>query len=194
MKHLFIISLVLITLIFSCSNDIEISKPVSINDGKDLIKAKLQKTASLDKQEFGEISLFDEYYNSEITQFYMKDADDEQRNLTVGIHDNQIRYMKMLMQHVGNTSTKNINSHQKKYTTILQKMIDEEAYKRTGDGKYMTVKENSETWNVVWLITQNEKSKVQDYWTIMTPENELDYLKYMVQMLKNKPSIKTTIM
>ena len=94
----------------------------------------------------------------------------------------QTRYVKM------------INSHKKKFTTVLQQMIDAKAYERTGDGKYMTVKENNETWNVVWLITQNKKSKVQDYWTIMTPENELDYLKHIIKSFKNQSEIKSRLL
>ena len=193
MKNKFLI-LTLSYFLFSCTNsslnnksqeneqtkvEIDDSKPISIKDSKQIIKAKLKKIASIDNQEFGELRLFDEYYNSEITKYFLKDYSDNQRNVTVVVFNNKIRYMKMLLQHVGNTSAINLKEKRDKMTFVLNGMLEQGTYKRI-DGKYMTITDNNETWNVVWIVSISKKTNTQDYWMIMTPVNELDYLKHMV--------------
>lgn len=174
-------------------DEIDYSKPVSTNDSQEVIKAKLKKIGSLDNKEFGEVVLFDDYFDSEITKYFLKDKTDDQRSLTVVIYNNKIRYMKLLIQHIGDTNPTNIKKHKKKIKTALDQMIDTETYKRKS-GKFMTINENGETWNVVWLITTNKKTKTQDYWMIMCPENEFLYLKHMVNEFSSADGFETELL
>ncbi|MDO8971028.1 MAG: hypothetical protein Q7U74_10100, partial [Saprospiraceae bacterium] len=77
--------------------NIDSTSAITSKDTKMQIRAKLEMGAKLDEQEFGEATLHDEYFKSNITKYYMKDFGDDQRNLTVVVFEDRLRYMKILL-------------------------------------------------------------------------------------------------
>jgi len=162
---------------------------ISAKDTKLQIKSKLQKAARHINQEFGELILFDEYFYDNITKYYIKDKDDEQRNITVVIYNDRCRYMKILLQHVGNTSPENINMHFNRIKAALEKAIESNIYTIV-DKNYLKVVENEEIWYSTWIVTISKKTGTQDYWNLNVPEEDYNYLKYMVKTFSKMEGFK----
>ena len=182
-------------LLISCSPDrnrkstndaenqvIDTNDVITSKDTKDQIRAKLKLGAELDKNEFGEITLYDEYFKSEITKFYMKD-DDGERILTAVVYQDRLRYMKMLIQHVGDTANENKQKHLKRIKGGLEKAIESGGY-QIADDTYLKVNENGDIWYNAFIVSESKKSGKQNYWSLMAPEADFEYLKYMVNSFK----------
>jgi hypothetical protein len=179
-------------LLISCSQDrntkfldeqehtaVDTSDVITSKDTEYEIKAKLKLSAEFDKKEFGEITLYDDYFNDEITKFFIKD-DDGERVLTAVVYQDRIRYMKMLIQHVGDTSIENKQKHLKKIKGGLEKAIERGLYKIT-DRTYLKVNENGDIWYNAFIVIESRKSGMQNYWNLMAPEADFGYLKHMVK-------------
>ena len=154
-----------------------VDKPFSVNDNRNLLIAKLKKVAEFESLQFGKKMVFDEFYNDNVEKFYVKSSNSDQRPITIVYYNNQIKYIKMLIENFD--ESKNINFYKEKYTTILDESINAGVYNRIGGSKYMTTIEGNETWNAIWTIWGDSNC-----WYIMTPENELNYLKYMINDIK----------
>jgi len=159
------------------NDETQVDKPFSVNDSRNLLIAKLKEIAKLDSLQFGNKMLFDGFYNDNVEKFYLKSYNSDQRPITIVYYDNQIKYIKMLLENFD--ESENINYYKEKYTTILDQSINAGVFKRIGGSKYMTVTVGSEIWNSVWMIWGDKNC-----WYIMTPENELNYLKYMINDFK----------
>ena len=162
----------------------------SSKDSKLETRRKIKKVAKLDGQKFGELTLFDEYFNDVITKYYLKDKGDEQRNLTIVIYKDRIRYMKILLQHVGNTSPENIARHFDRINNGLKEALRQNIYQAV-EKNYVKYTENGETWFCVWMLTESNRTGTQDYWYIMVPEADFEYLKYMVKSWSKFDGFKT---
>lgn len=158
---------------------VDTSDVITSKDTKNQIRAKLKLGAELDKNEFGEITLYDDYFKDEITKFFIKD-DDGDRVLTAVVYQDRIRYMKISIQHVGDTAIENKQKHLKKIKGGLEKAIKRGLYKIT-DKTYLKVNENGDIWYNAFIVIESRKSGVQDYWNLMAPEADYGYLKHMVK-------------
>jgi len=160
------------------SMDIDSADVITSKDTKNEIREKLKKGARLDKHEFGELNLYDEYFKDEITKFFMKDKDGDVI-LSVVVYDNKLRYMKMLLQHVGDTSKVNKDKHLHRIKETFEKAIKDGEYKRF-EKNYLKGDQNNDPFYLTVLLNENKQTGSQNYWTLMAPEKELKYLKYMV--------------
>ena len=125
--------------------------------------------------------VFDGFYNDNVEKFYLKSYNSDQRPITIVYYDNQIKYIKILLENFD--ESENINYYKEKYTTILDQSINTGVFKRIRGSKYMTVTEGNEIWNLIWTIWGDKNC-----WYIITPENELNYLKFMINdFKKNAP-------
>ena len=138
--------------------NIDSTSAITSKDTKMQIRAKLELGAKLDKQEFGESILYDEYFKSNITKYYMKDFGDDQRNLTAVVFEDRLRYMKMLIQHVGDTSTENKAKHFKKIKSGLEKAIESGLYSIV-EKNYLKLSENGDIWykGVIQNVAVNKR-------------------------------------
>ena len=163
------------------NDETQVDKPFSVNDSRNLLIAKLKEIAELDSLQFGNKMVFDGFYNDNVEKFYLKSYNSDQRPITIVYYDNQIKYIKILLENFD--ESENINYYKEKYTTILDQSINTGVFKRIRGSKYMTVTEGNEIWNSVWMIWGDKNC-----WYIITPENELNYLKFMINdFKKNAP-------
>ena len=163
------------------NDETQVDKPFSVNDSRNLLIAKLKEIAELDSLQFGNKMVFDGFYNDNVEKFYLKSYNSDQRPITIVYYDNQIKYIKILLENFD--ESENINYYKEKYTTILDQSINTGVFKRIRGSKYMTVTEGNEIWNLIWTIWGDKNC-----WYIITPENELNYLKFMINdFKKNAP-------
>ena len=163
------------------NDETQVDKPFSVNDSRNLLIAKLKEIAELDSLQFGNKMVFDGFYNDNVEKFYLKSYNSDQRPITIVYYDNQIKYIKILLENFD--ESENINYYKEKYTTILDQSINTGVFKRIRGSKYMTVTEGNEIWNSVWMIWGDKNC-----WYTITPENELNYLKFMINdFKKNAP-------
>jgi hypothetical protein len=160
------------------------------SDSQEKVKQKLIRMAKLDNKEFGELTLFDEYYNGMITKYYIKDLNSDQRNMTLVLYDERLRYLKMLFQHVGDTTAENINKNFTKIKYAINKTIESGTYKIV-DNNYLIGNQNGEVWYTTWLVIESKKTGTQDYIVLMSPETEFNYLKYMVNTFLNAEGLES---
>ena len=163
------------------NDETQVDKPFSVNDSRNLLIAKLKEIAELDSLQFGNKMVFDGFYNDNVEKFYLKSYNSDQRPITIVYYDNQIKYIKILLENFD--ESENINYYKEKYTTILDQSINTGVFKRIRGSKYMTVTEGNEIWNSVWMIWGDKNC-----WYTITPENELNYLKFTINdFKKNAP-------
>lgn len=171
------------------SNDIDSADVITSKDTKNEIREKLKKGARLDKHEFGEANLYDEYFKDEITQFFMKDEDGD-KILTAVVYDDKLRYMKMLLQHVGDTSKENKDKHLKRIKEVFEKAIVDGEYKRF-ETNYLKGFQNNDPFFMTVILNENKQTGSQNYWSLMAPERDLKYLKYMVNSYQRVSGLKS---
>lgn len=189
-------------LLVSCSHDrngksinnlenpvVDTSDVITSKDTKYQIEAKLKLGAKLDKNEFGEITLYDDYFKSGITNYFIKDDDDD-RVLTAVVYQDRLRYMKMLIQHVGDTATENKQKHLKRIKGGLEKAIESGTY-QIADDTYLKVSENGDIWYNAFIVSESKKSGNQNYWNLMAPEADFEYLKHMVKAFQTTDGFET---
>jgi hypothetical protein len=151
---------------------------ITPKDTKSQIRAKLKLGAEYDEKEFGEITLYDDYFNNQITKYYMKD-DNGDRFLTAVVYQDRLRYMKLLIQHVDDTSAKNKHKYYQRIRAGLDKAIKSGECEIV-DKTYLKFNEKGDIWYNAFIVSESKKTGKQNYWNLMAPEADFDYLKYMV--------------
>lgn len=202
MNKLIIIFVLGSLLLISCSPDrnwkstndtenpvVDTNDVITSKDTKDQIRAKLKLAAELDSNELSEITLYDEYFKSEITKFYMKDNFGKKVSTAIVCQD-RIRYMQMLIQYVGDTATENKQKHLKRIKGKLEKAIESGEY-QIADDTYLKIDENDDIWYNAYIVSESKKSREQSYFVLMAPEADFKYLKYKVNSIKAKDGYKT---
>jgi hypothetical protein len=169
---------------------VDTTDEITIKDTEKQIREKLKFSAKLDGKEFGELSLYDNFFNDKIIKYYVKDYNDEQRLLTVVVYKDRLRYMKMLIQHVGDTCSENKAKHLNRIVGDLEKAIEDGTY-QLSDHNYLKLSENGEIWYNAFLLCESRETKRQDYWVLMTPEADLKYLKHVVRSFQNTDGFET---
>lgn len=189
---------IIITFIFgyllltSCSQDrksnsideskktvVETSDVITSKDTKDQIRAKLKLNAEQGKKEFGEVTLYDDFLQNDITKYFIKN-DEGERVLTVVVYNNRLRYMKILIQHVGDTTTENKQKHLNRIKGGLQNAIKSGEFQVT-DHTYLKGTENGDVWYNAFIVSESKKTGKQNYWNLMAPEADYAYLKHMTK-------------
>ena len=163
---------------------------ISNKDTKIQIREKLKKGAELDNQEFGELILYDDYFKDNITKYFVKRKNAEGREITAVVYNDRLRYMKTLILHSDDMSTENIEE----YIAKINKNVDlaiTNGYYTIVDNHYLKFRENDEIWYNVFILTISKKTGKQNFWNLISPENDYDYLKFMVEPFFNVEGFET---
>lgn len=169
--------------------DIDTLTVISSKDTKIQIRKKLKKSAELDQMEFGENIFYDDYFNDEITKFSIKN-NEGRRILTAVVYQDRIRYMKIFIQHVSDTTIENKEEKLKRTKEDLEKAIEVGIYQITND-TYLKLNENGDIWYNAFIISESKKTRKQNYWNMMAPEADFEYLKHMVNSFKSEEGFET---
>jgi hypothetical protein len=171
------------------SNDIDSSDIITSKDTKDEIRIKLKKGARLDKYEFEEKTIYDSFFKDEVTKFIMKDKEGS-TILSAVVYNDRLRYMKMLLQHIGDTSKLNKEKHYRNILDVIEKTIKDGEYQKY-EKNYLKGLQNNDPFIITFVLNENKTTGTQNYWSLMAPESEVIYLKHMVNSFQNVSKIES---
>jgi len=150
---------------------------ITQKDSPSTIKLKMIRSAELDGMEFGELMLFDDFFNDLITKYFIKYPNSEFRVLTVIVYKEKLRYIKRHVKHYDIISQEEINETIIKINEMVNNNVEKGFYIIV-DKNYVKSVDFGETWYNAYTYSICEESSTASFWAIVSPE--LSYLKHMI--------------
>ncbi|AZQ64914.1 hypothetical protein EI427_22060 [Flammeovirga pectinis] len=155
---------------------------IQVGDTNKEVQRKMDKMSLFTGAQVNIDTLSDNFYIENIYQYSLLPQGAKFADLSVVVANNEFKFMQMLMQHVENTDAAN---KAKFYKGIKQNLVSglNSGSISVVDNKFMKFTNEGETWYSVWYLSEDKTTGIQDYYSIMVPEKEYDYLVYRENLL-----------
>jgi hypothetical protein len=154
---------------------------ISASGDLNTLREKLKTIAILDTLQYGEIELYDDFYKDKITKLFISADDKSSRLITIVTYNDIMRFKKVLLNNEHNLSDDEMLKSEKKYKSILRKMI-ENNYFREIEKNYYEQKEEGDTYATAMLVSKSTlKKNYIGCYIYSAPIKEINYLKHMIK-------------
>ncbi|MBB6462182.1 hypothetical protein [Flammeovirga kamogawensis] len=155
---------------------------IQVGDSNNDVQKKLKKMSVFTGAQVNVDTLLDNFYGENVLEYHLIPKGEKAADLNVVVAKNEFKFMQMLMQHVENTDPANKARY---YKGIKQNLVSglNSGSISVINNKFMKFKNEGQTWYSVWYLSEDKATGVQDYYAIMVPEKEYDYLVYRERLL-----------
>lgn len=167
----------------SSSNDLAPPSETVVQDEAELtanstleeVRRKFRWGAKMDKMDFEEQVVFDDYYGSQIRMCHVKDKETGEKVMSAIVYDNRLRLVRLHMLHVGDITQNNRENKLQKAKGELKSQIND-GWLTVSNNDYYRFDNNGDIWYQTIVMLQDTETGMQDYFILMSPARDYKHL------------------
>ena len=169
--------------------DTTLSTKLSSIDNYDKTKKKVYQMASESGQGFSEKLIYDEYFKSNVSEFFLTDKNSGRKTTVVIIHQDRIKTITTILKEIKCNSKEKFEQNRQR----LKNQVEGSSEYQVVDKHFLQTTDNGEVWFLAMFSSWDKEKKKQIFWFISSPETDFGYLKFMTQNLISRSTKDKTL-